>query len=151
MPPFARTGAGERRAGSGARGVQAGDQIVRQERTVTRHAGDPFALRQMQRRPIEAGENAGERTSKIGHAVSDYRQLGIGKARRVAVGVDQEIGALRLKASEHAFKDGDPANRDSRLVAAAHATRQTAGEDEAESRRVHWQGPSNLSFRAATK
>ena len=37
MAPFARTGAGKRCAGSGARGVQARDQIVRQERTVGRH------------------------------------------------------------------------------------------------------------------
>jgi hypothetical protein len=87
----------------------------------------------MQCRPIEAGENAGERTGEIGHAVGDHRQLGIGEARRVAVGVDQEAGALRRKSSEHALQDGDPADRDSRLIATAHAARQTAGEHKPES------------------
>jgi hypothetical protein len=40
---------------------------------------------------------------------------------------------LRRKASEHALQDGDPADRDSRLIATAHAARQTAGEHKPES------------------
>jgi len=140
MAPFAGTGAGEWRAGGETCCMQARDQIVWQERAIARHTGEPFTLRQMQRRPIQAGENAGEGAGETRHAVGDHRQLGIGKALRVAVGVDQEAVALRRKASDHAVQNGGPADRDSRLVAATHPARQTAGKHEPEScrkRRVH--------------
>src|SRR5262249_12502686 len=126
MAPFARTGAGERRAGSDARVVQARAEIVRQKGTVARHAGEPLTVRPAQHRPIEPRENAGERTGEIRHTVGDYRQLGIGKTRRIAVGVYHEAGALRFKASEHALQDSDSADRDSRLIAATHAAGETA-------------------------
>ena len=77
--------------------MQARHQIFRQERTIARHADQPFDLRRVRRRPIEPGENAGERAGKIRHAVGDDRQAGIGKARRIAVGVDDD--AARIAAS----------------------------------------------------
>ena len=43
--------------------------------------------------------------------------------------------ALRADASEHTLQNGHAADRDARLVAAAHAARQTAGEHKPESRR----------------
>ena len=88
----------------------------------------------MQRRPIQPRENAGERAGKIGHAVGDHRQLGVGKARRIAVGVDHDVRALRRQAREHALQNGDATDRNARLVAATHAARQTADEHEPESR-----------------
>ena len=133
MPPFARAGAGERGAGGAARRVQSRHQIGRQERAVARHACHPFALRRMRRRPIEPGENAGKRPGKIRHAIGHDRQTGIGKAGRVAVGVDHKARALRRHASEHPLQDSDAADRDACLVAAAHAARQAAGEHQAES------------------
>ncbi len=88
----------------------------------------------MRRRPVEPGKDAGERAGKIRHAVGDHRQAGIGKARRIAIGVDDDGRALRADASEHALQDRFAADADARLIAAAHAARQAAGEHEAESR-----------------
>jgi hypothetical protein len=53
----------------------------------------------------------------------------IGKTRRVTIGVDDELCALRREAGEHALKDSNAADRDASLVAAAHAACQAAGED----------------------
>ena len=50
------------------------------------------------------------------------RRMGGGdKARKIAVGVDDDAGALHPEAGEHALENGLPANPDARLVAAAHA------------------------------
>ena len=94
MTPFARARAGQRRAGRDARFVQARHQIFRQERTIARHADQPFDVRRVRRRPIEPGENAGERPGKIRHAVGDHRQAGIGETRRIAIGVDDDRGCI---------------------------------------------------------
>ena len=51
----------------------------------------------MRRGPVEPGEDAGERAGEIRHAVGDHRQPGVGKARRVAVGVDDD--ARRIAAA----------------------------------------------------
>src|SRR5690606_37741071 len=47
-------------------------------------------------------------------------------------GIDDDAGALRREAGEHAVEDGHAADLDARLVAAAHAAREAAGEHEAE-------------------
>jgi hypothetical protein len=52
----------------------------------------------MRRRPIQSGENTGERPGEVRHVVGDNRQSGVGEARRVAVGVEHHAGALRLEA-----------------------------------------------------
>ena len=86
----------------------------------------------VRRRPVEAGEDAGERAGEIRHRVGDHRQAGVGEARGIAVGVDDQARALRRHAREHALEDGLAADADAQLVAAAHAAREPAGEDEAE-------------------
>ena len=52
----------------------------------------------------------------------------------IAIGVDDDAGALRRQRRQHAVEDGDAADLDARLVAAAHAARQAAGEHQAEGR-----------------
>ena len=54
------------------------------------------------------------------------------KRAGVAIGVDDDAGALRRQRRQHAVEDGDAADLDARLVAAAHAARQAAGEHQAE-------------------
>src|ERR1700686_5406344 len=133
MPPFSGAGAGKREIRRGARLVQARPQILRQERTIARRADEPFDVWRACRRPIEARKNAGERPGEIRHAVGDHGQAGIGKARGIAVGIDDEASALRYEACKHALRDARAANFDARLVAAAHATRQAAGKHKTES------------------
>ena len=77
----ARLGAGERHAGGGAGGVEARDEIVRQERRVARRARDPFEVGPVAGRPVERGEDAGERPGKARHVVRDD---GAGRSRRSA-------------------------------------------------------------------
>jgi hypothetical protein len=112
--------------------MQPSDEIARQKRAVTRHAHDPFDLRRMAGRPIEAGENAGQRARVIRHPVGHDRQAKIGKARRVVIGVDDGCAALCMKPRQHAFENGRAADPDARLVAATHPARTPAGEYNAE-------------------
>ena len=74
--------------------MQPRHQIFRQKGTIARDAYEPFGSRRVRRRPIETGKNAGERAGKIRHAVGDHRQAGIGKAIRIAVGIDDDALAL---------------------------------------------------------
>src|SRR5262249_44023278 len=134
--PIARARAGKRHAGPLPRGRQARHQIRRQERTIPRHARDVGNRGQVRRRPVEPGEDARERASKIRHRVRYHRQTGVGEARRIAIGVEDDRGALRLEAREHALEDGLAADADTRLVATAHPPRQPAGEHEAENWRT---------------
>ena len=90
--------------------MQARHQILRQERTIARHADEPVAVRRMRGSPIETGKNAGQRSGKIRHAVGDDGQAGIGKARRVAIGIDDDAIALRREAGEHALQNGGAAD-----------------------------------------
>ena len=59
--------------------------------------------------------------------------------------------ALRRQAREHALQDGDAADANARLVAAAHAARQAAGEHEAESRGIVTRAPIHSSCTAALR
>ena len=47
-------------------------------------------MRPVRRRPVEAGQNAGERTREAGDAVGDHAEAEAGKPRGVAVGVESE-------------------------------------------------------------
>src|SRR5215510_8962468 len=132
MPPIARARACKRHAGPLPRGRQARHQIARQERTIARHARDVGNRRCVRGRPIEPGEDAGERAGKTRHCVRYHRQTGVGEARRIAVGVKDDRSALRLEPCEHALEDGLAADADARFVAAAHPPRQPAGEHEPE-------------------
>ncbi len=87
----------------------------------------------MRRRPVEPGEDAGERSREIRHAVGDDRQAEARKACGVAIGIEDEAGDGGGEPRDHPVEDGRSADRDQRLVAAAHAPREAAGEDEAES------------------
>src|SRR5215472_6452764 len=82
----------------------------------------------MRGRPVEPREDAGKRSGETFDRVRHDRESGIGKARGIAIGVEDDGCALRLEPREHAFEDG--------LVAAAHAPRQSAGEHESENRRM---------------
>jgi hypothetical protein len=132
MAPIARPSAGERQAGRLPRRRQARDQIVRQKRAIAGNAHDVGDLAHVLRRPVEPGQDAGERADEACHAVRNHRQAGIGKACRIAVGVDDHGGALRRKPPQNAFEDALAADADARLVAAAHATRQSASQHDAE-------------------
>src|SRR5262249_28415555 len=54
-----------------------------------------------------------------------------------AIGVEDDRRALRLEPREDALENACAADAQARLVAAAHAARQAAGEHEAENRRHH--------------
>ena len=136
MAPLTRTRASERRAGLDTRLMQARHQIARQERTIAGRAHDPFDLRCMVRGPVEAGQNAGERAGVIRHAIGDHSEAGLGEACRVGVGAENQSAALRAKPGEHALENGRAADADARLVAAAHAARAPAGEDNPEGCRI---------------
>src|SRR6202166_3812067 len=133
MPPFSGAGTGKRHIRRYARLMQACYQILRQERTIARYADEPFDCRRVLRRPVETSENAGKRSSEIRYAVGDDRQAGIGETRSIAVGIDDDAAALRREAGKHALQDAGAADFYARLVAAAHAPRQTAGKHETES------------------
>ena len=68
----------------------------------------------------------------IRHVVGHDLHAGIGKTLGIAIGVDDEAGALARQARQHAVEDRHAADLDARLVAAAHAARQPAGEHQAE-------------------
>ena len=136
MPALPRSGAGDLPAGGDARLMQTRHQIPRQERTIAGHAHEPRDLRRFARRPVEAGKNAGERAGVIRHAIGDHGEAAIGKARRIAGGIEDEPAALRSDAREDAFENGRAADADARLVAAAHPPRLPAGEDDPDRRRI---------------
>jgi hypothetical protein len=117
----------------GARTVQAPDQIARQEGTIRRRAHNKVDLGPVRRRPVECGQNAGERTREFLHAVGDDRQAKARKARRISIGVENEAVALRRQPCDHPFENGAAADLAHRLVAAAHPPRQTTGEQHARS------------------
>ena len=54
-----------------------------------------------------------------------------GKARGIAVGVEDQPVALRLQPRDHAIENGAAGDLAHRLVAAAHAAREAAGEQHA--------------------
>jgi hypothetical protein len=132
MAPFARARAGEWRADRAAFRAQACHQIVGEERAIARHARHIRDFRPMRRRPVEPGQDAGEGSGEIGHRIGHNGEAAVSEARRIAVGVEDDAVALRREPREHAFQDGGAADPDARLVAAAHAPRQAAGEHEAE-------------------
>jgi hypothetical protein len=91
----------------------------------------------MGRGPVEAGKDARERAGEIRHVVGYHRQPGVGEARRIAVGVEDDARALRLEAFQHARQNRQAADAGARLVAAAHPPRQPASENETQGRCRH--------------
>ena len=88
----------------------------------------------MRHRPIEPGENAGERTRKIRHAVGNDRKAVSREPGGIAIGVEDDGGGRRPQPRDHPVENGGAADGDQRLVTAAHAAREAAGKDEAEGR-----------------
>src|SRR4029450_4127399 len=103
-----------------------------QERTIARHAYDVSDRRRMHRCPVEPGENASERAGEIRHGVSHHGKTGIGEARGIAVGIENDGRALRFEPREHALEDGLAADMDGGLLAAAPAPPPTPRERQAE-------------------
>src|SRR5579884_3895281 len=123
MIPFARAGARKRSAIGLARRVQPSHKIAGKERTVARHADEPGETGRMFGRPVQASKYASKWPGKIRHTVGNDGQTGIGKARGIAVGIDDDSAALRRQAAQHALKDSGAADADARFVAATHAAR----------------------------
>ena len=63
--------------------MQSRYKIARQERAVAGHAYHPGDVWRAPSRPIEAGENAGERARITWHAVGDDREPSVGEARKI--------------------------------------------------------------------
>ncbi len=133
MPPPAGGGIG------GARRLrrlaEADGEVGRQERAVGRNGEEVSSAEERRRHMVEPGEDAGKRPRRVGQAVRHHRHAEPEAFRR-AVGVEQQRAHLRPDPPHDAREDGLAAERAQRLVAAAHAPRQAAGEDEPD-RLVH--------------
>ena len=79
--------------------LQPRHEIARQERTIRGGAQYPPDVRAVGRRPVERGEDAGERSRKILHRVGNDGQAERREPRRIAIGVENESVALRLQAA----------------------------------------------------
>ena len=90
------------------RRLEARHEVERQERAVDRHGGDVAGLRRLAHRPGHAGVQAGERAGIALDAVGDDRQAIAGKARGVAVGVDDDAADLRAQPREDVRSIGLP-------------------------------------------
>ena len=136
MPPFARSRAGERKLACHARLMEPGNEIARQERAVAGHAHDPLDGGRVRRHPIEPGQDASERAGEARDVVGDHRKPETGKARDIAVGVDEQARGLRAEPCHRPLQDRLLADADQRLVATAHAARQPARQDQTVARRL---------------
>ena len=92
---------------------------------------DPGVAGPVRRGPVQAGQDAGERTGEIGDGVGDHGQAEGREPPGVAVGVEHERVHLRPGALDHLREQRPPAERPQAFVAAAHAPRLAAGEQEA--------------------
>ena len=96
---------------------------MRQKGTVSRSADDPLRAGTMGRRPIERGQNPGERPWIILDPVGDDGQAEAREALRIAIGAEKQGVALRCEPRNDAGENRAPANLAQRLVAAAHSPR----------------------------
>src|SRR5688572_8129783 len=103
------------------RRLEARDEVERQEGAVDRHAGHVAGLRRFTQRPGHAGVQAGERPCIALDAVGYDRQATTGKARRVAVSIDDDAADLRTQAFEDMQKHRLAADVEKCLFAPAHA------------------------------
>jgi hypothetical protein len=74
----------------------------------------------------------GQERAVARHAIGHDGAAGVGETLGIAIGVDDDVGALPGQACQHAIENADAADRDARLVAAAHAAHQPAGQHQAE-------------------
>src|ERR1700685_1648869 len=133
MPPMRRCRARKRCVGLNACAMQACDEVWRQERAVARRAHDPFDLRRMVGGPVETGQDTGKWSGIIWHAICYDMQTCVGEAARIAVGIDDQLTALRCERRDDALKNCFFADTDAAFIAAADAARAAAGKDKTES------------------
>ena len=110
---------------------QAGDEVRGEERRVAGGGCDPARRGRVGGRPAHAGEDAGERADEAFNRVGDDGQAELGEAGRIAVGVDGDAADLGPQAIEDVLQHGLAGEVEQALVAAAHAPRLPAGEDDA--------------------
>ena len=84
--------------------------------------------------PFHAGEHAGERPGKARDRIGGDRRAEPGEAARIAIGVDHQARGLRRGAFDDAFENRPAAEQTQAFVAAAHAPRLAAGEQDADDR-----------------
>jgi len=72
----------------------------------------------LRRQPVEAGENAGQGAGEIRHAVGNDLAAGVGESGGVAIGVDDDAGALPRQSRQFAVEDGRAGDFDERFVLA---------------------------------
>lgn len=123
---------GDARSGAIPRLVKPFDEVRRQERRVGGGCDDIRHLRTLRVNVIHPRQNPGERTREALYAVGDDREAEGGKARRVAIGVDDEARALRPQTLDGVRDDRTPADLEERLVAAAHPPCEAAGEENSD-------------------
>ena len=111
--------------------TQSRDQIARQEGTVARGAENPLRFRPMDRSPIEPGQDSSQRSWIMLHGVGDDRQTERSKAKRIAIGVQNQGRALRRQPSHDVGENCAAADLAQWLVAAAHSPRQPTGKHDA--------------------
>ncbi len=110
--------------------MQARNEVARQKRTVRCHAHHPGGIRPVHRHPVEAGENSGQRPGKAGHRIGDHGKSKMRKPRWLAVGVENEAAALRIKPCDDALENGLAGDGAHRLVTTANPPRKPAGEQD---------------------
>ena len=106
--------------------LQAGHQIQRKEWGIGRHSDGERRIWIVRSDVIERGEHARERTRLTDDRVGDDRHSCRRETCRIAIGVDQEVVALRAEPGDDPFDDRCPADQQGSLVAAAHPRRPTA-------------------------
>src|SRR2546429_5835548 len=110
--------------------MQPRHQVARQEGAVSRSAENELYVRLVGRSPVERRENACERAGKIRDAVGDDWKPERGKARGIAIGVEDEAVALRLHPHDHAIEEGAVGNGAHRLFSRPPSLRPgAAGRD----------------------
>ncbi len=105
-------------------------QVAREERAVAGGAEHPGDAGPVRRHPVEPGQDAGQRPGEPRDAIGRDRQGERREPRGIAIGIDDQAIALRLEPFDHPIEDGAAADGAHRLVAAAHAPRQAACEDD---------------------
>ena len=131
MRPAPGGSAGEVGAGTGAGRRQPRDQILGQERRVGREARDQGASGRVRGRPVERGQDAGERPGMARHAVGHHGQAVGCEARRVPVRVEDQRFHLRCRTRDHPGEQRLAGEEAQALVAAPHAAGQATGQKDA--------------------
>ena len=112
------------------------DEVGRQKGRIGRHAHRKSKIGVLRGEIIEPRQNAGQRPWKIRHVIRHDRDCERRKPRRIAIGVDHDRAALRLKSRDHMRHERLVAKLLQRLVGAAHPRRAAAGENDGAGRRI---------------